>query len=384
MAESVHFDHVDLAVIGGGIVGLAHAYEALNRGLSVALFERDPRPMSGSVRNFGMIWPIGQPPGPALERALLSRTVWEEVAEHVGFWREPLGSLHVAHADDEWAVLEEFAGTAESRGYRVELLSPEGCLRKCPHLATQGLRGGMFSKTEMCVDPREAVAKLFGWLERQPRAIVRPGTLITRVEHPWVIASTGERWQAERVLVCSGADMQTLYPEVYRTSGLAPCKLQMMRTVPQPSGWRLGPMLAGGSTLRHYAAFEGCPTLPRLRERFSNERPLFDRFGIHVMASQHAHNAVTIGDSHVYGDEISPFDASEIDDAVLSYLSTLIQLPDPRIAERWHGVYIKLKRGHEFVAEPSPGVRIANGPGGAGMTLSFGFARSTFDSWQTA
>ncbi len=70
----------DIAVIGAGIVGLAHAYEAARRGLSVVLFERNARALGASIRNFGMILPLGMSPGVVHERAMRSREVWLEVA----------------------------------------------------------------------------------------------------------------------------------------------------------------------------------------------------------------------------------------------------------------------------------------------------------------
>src|SRR5688572_9784244 len=120
----------DVAVVGAGIVGLSHAWAAARRGLSVVVLERHAKAQGASVRNFGMVWTIGQPAGPMLDQALLSRRYWLELANASDIWVSPCGSLHLAHEDDEWAVLQEFV--ALGTGHDCELLSPASTRKRYP------------------------------------------------------------------------------------------------------------------------------------------------------------------------------------------------------------------------------------------------------------
>ena len=245
----------DVGVVGAGIVGLAHAWSAARRGHRVTVFERSTAASGASIRNFGMIWPIGQPAGEAHTLALRSRQAWLELAREAGLWVNPCGSIHLAHRDDEWAVLEEFASVAPGLGYTVELLTREEVLRRTGAANPDGLLGGLFSPTELAINPRTAVRALPGWLARRLDVRFEFETTITNVEPGRVRSASGRTWAFDRTVVCGGADFETLFPEVFRDSGLSRCKLQMLKTVPQPQGFSIGPHLASGLTLRHYANF---------------------------------------------------------------------------------------------------------------------------------
>ena len=116
------------------------------------------------------------------------------------------------------------------------------------------------------------------------------------------------------------------------------------------------------------------PALRRLKERVARESPWFDRYGIHVMVSQNGRGELTIGDSHEYGDAIEPFDKAEIEDRILDYLGTFLDVPGLQIASRWHGTYARHPEQPYLVLNPCAGVLAITGVGGAGMTLSFGLA----------
>jgi glycine/D-amino acid oxidase-like deaminating enzyme len=151
---------VDVAVVGGGFVGLAFASEAARRGRSVVLFDRTPAPRGASVRNFGMVWPIGQAPGADRERAMRGRERWLELRDRAGVWVAECGSLHVAHADDEDAVLREFAGRAPGVGVECSYLTAAEVARRFPAVNPAGLRGALHSPAELAVNPPEAIARI--------------------------------------------------------------------------------------------------------------------------------------------------------------------------------------------------------------------------------
>ncbi len=353
-------------------MGLAHALAAAKKGLKVVVFDRHPVAVGASIRNFGMVWPIGQPTE-LLDRALRSRQIWIEVASKAGFPAEQSGSLHLAYRQDELDVLQEFVDTRRDDKYSIALLTPEQIAEKSPGAVIDGLLGGLWSGTEVIVDPREAIAKIPDFLAAAYGVEFKFNAVVTDISYPKLVAG-GEEWKCDRIYVCSGTDFETLYPEVYRQSGITKVKLQMMRTVPQPNNWRLGASLCAGLTLTHYTAFAHCSSLARLKARVQAETPYFVEWGIHVMVSQNALGELTIGDSHEYGLNLDPFDRADLNQYILDYFKTFAQPPSLEMAQTWHGIYAKIPQRTEWIAHPEPGVTIVNAPGGAGMTLSFGLA----------
>jgi FAD dependent oxidoreductase TIGR03364 len=376
-------EHV--AVIGAGIVGLAHAWSAAERGHAVTVFERSPRASGASIRNFGMVWPIGQPHGELFHTALLSRQRWLQVASSAGISVRQSGSIHLAHHDDEWDLLQEFAALAKDLEVPCQLVNPDQIHKLTPGANPSGLRGGLHSPSELCVNPREATRSLPAWLSEQfgvqfhflsPVTAVEPipGSAAGTADSLLLTTSDGTRHRFHRVILCCGAELHSLFPTELAASELVPCKLQMLSIRPPDPTWLLGPHLASGLTLRHYRLFEVCPSLAKVRARIATDSPELDRFGIHVMASQNNHGEIILGDSHEYGDDIEPFDKAEIDELILRELRKVFQLPSWTIAERWHGVYAKHPRLPVFQSSPLPGLQIFTGTGGAGMTMSFGLA----------
>lgn len=372
---------IRVGVIGAGIVGLSHAWMAAERGHRVTVFERSPRAMGASIRNFGMVWPIGQPTGVCHEIALRSRDRWLQLSQSANLWTNRCGSIHVAHRQDEWEVLSEFQERSAHLGYDCSLLSKGDIVARFPVVNPEKLIGGLYSPSELGVNPRAAIRSIPSWLIDSFGVEFHFETTITQVDGTSATCGDGRKWEFDRIIVCGGADFETLFPEVLASSGMRLCKLQMLKTSPQLDGWQIGPLVASGLTLRHYKNFEICSSLTNLKQRIADETPELDRFGIHVMASQTDDGSVILGDSHEYGAEIEPFDKAIIDDLIIRELRSIIRLPHWSIAERWNGVYAKHPEQPIFTGEPSPNVFVRYGPGGAGMTMAFGLAERDWQQW---
>jgi FAD dependent oxidoreductase TIGR03364 len=357
-------------VIGAGIVGLATARALVSRGYQVTVIERSSRAVGASIRNFGMVWPIGQPEGKLYERALHAKSIWKEVLTEAKCWLHEGGSLHMAYQNDELEVIEQFVSASAYRP--VQMLTAVQTLEKSPAVNGNGLLGSLYSADEMIVDPREAIAGVARYLQEKWNVTFFWDTAVSNVAYPNV-TSGSQSWSADEIFVCSGQDFETLYPAEFAASPLTKCKLQMLRLEAQPNEWKIGPALCGGLSLIHYDGFKAAPSLAGLKARYQEEYADYLKWGIHVMACQNGLGEITVGDSHEYALTFDPFDREFINAMILEYLGTFAQFKSPKVAQTWNGIYPKMKNGKtEIVLQPEQGVTIINGLGGAGMTLSFG------------
>ncbi len=360
-------------VVGSGIVGLALTRSLVERGWTVTMLERHPQAQGASVRNFGMLWPVGQPEGPLYKRAMRSREIWLELQGKAGFWAEKTGSLHLTYTDLEAQIAQEYVRAVQ--GVKsAAWIGPVEVAEKSPAAVQKGLRGALWSADEVIVDPPEAIAAVAAYLERLPTVNFVRNRVVGRIEGNTAYSGR-EQWSADRIFVASGADFETLYPEVFAQTAITKCKLQMMRLVSQPDAWRIGPPLCSSLSFIHYKGFDVAPSLPKLRALYHEQSPELLQWGIHVMVSQNGSGELVIGDSHEYGLNLAPFDQQFINDLIVDFLKSFAQFRDWRIGASWHGIYPKMTNGAtEYIHPVDDVTTVVNGVGGAGMTLSFGLA----------
>lgn len=172
----------DVAVVGGGIVGLSCAWAVAQRGMSVLVVDRDEPGAGASGVAAGMLAPVTEADFGAegllrlnLEGARRWPAFAARLAERSGrdtSYRES-GALVVAADRDDAEELRRLHDFQRSLGLDAEWLSPRRCREHEPGLAPR-VAGGISAPQDHQVDPRAVVTALRAALG-QERAEVLPG-----------------------------------------------------------------------------------------------------------------------------------------------------------------------------------------------------------------
>jgi glycine oxidase len=207
----------DVVVVGAGVIGLACAWRAAQRGLSVIVLEKRTPAAGATGVAAGMLAPVGELTFG--EQRLLELTLAaadrfpafvseleELTGVAVGYRR--CGALHVALDRDEAEELRRSHELQRSLDLEAEWLSPARCREIEPGLAPANA-GGVFAAHEGAVDPRALCAALLGALDREG-AEVRSGAgvaeaLIEGKRIRGVRTQAGEEVLAPNVVLASGA-----------------------------------------------------------------------------------------------------------------------------------------------------------------------------------
>lgn len=363
----------DVAIVGAGIVGIAHAVDAVRRGSSVTVVERDERPNGASVRNFGHLYFSAQA-GDGLELALESRERWLELAAAAGFELREAGTILVARLPEELAVMEEFAAMS---AVEARVLTGEEVLRRVP-VSDAGLLGGLLTPLDCVIDPREAVPAICDWLEREKGVDFLWRTSALGAEEGVLSTGRGEL-EAETIVLAVGHDLDGLLPGTAEEAGVRRCSLHMVR-VSAPEGRSFAHPLGTGLALLRYAGFADCASVDALRGRIERERHELLAESVNLLVTQRPDGDLVVGDTHHYAHTPSPFRSEALDELLLEEAAHLLGGGPLRVRERWQGIYAHAPDREFLTAAPARGVRAVAVTTGIGMTTALGLAPRVLDA----
>ncbi|MFK7779037.1 MAG: TIGR03364 family FAD-dependent oxidoreductase [Gimesia sp.] len=378
-----HLDQLeyDVIVIGGGVLGAFHAYHSMRRGFKTLLIERNVSPQHASVRNFGLIIPSAMPSGIWRERALVSREIYSELSEILKVPLRRTGTQYLAHTEEEAAFLQQMSHELNDDLCPAEYLSSDETIDLNGCLNPEFCKGSLYFPRDLQMDSRQFFHAFINWIDCTSDCDYLSNTTVVTVEEGdnqiHVTTADSRSFHARHTFICSGADLQTLFPEIYAESNLHYCKLQMLK-LSNPENRTLKTSIASPIALTRYPAFQNAQLSQGISLPLPNQE--IQDHGIQIWMTQNQNNEFILGDSHSYSDE-PPTEllSAEIESQIINYARNMFVHLDFQVIDRWCGIYTEEKSNGLFQHSPTDRIHLITGIGGKGMTTSPGLAKENID-----
>jgi len=365
-------------VVGGGIIGTMHAVLAVEAGYEVLHIERDPIPLSASVRNFGLVWVSGRAAGAELATALRARQLWEEIGSKAKIGFRAQGSLTIAQNEAEFVVMKAAAAMSDA---------PERGFRILDRLQVQGLEpvlqghflGALQCTTDAAVEPELLLSGLRAYLQTHSNYTWQPNFEVVDFYHDetgnHVTDINGRKVSGDLMVICPGSAHQGFLSEFFEGAALRRVHLQMGATV--PFGASLNHSIADADSMRYYPAFKDLAL-----ETLAPQSEVAAAYKMQLLLVPRLDHSFTIGDTHEY---VEPFSHEILEapyDHLRQVIASIFGSPAPTIARRWSGNYSQSTNSDlYFRRELAPGAVVVTGGGGRGNTISPAIAEETINSW---
>ena len=241
-------EQIDVAVIGGGVTGLASALEIAKRGLSVCILEKHPRPgLETSTHNSGVIHGgIYYPAGTLKSKLCIEGRplLYEFCAKH-GVPHEKCGKLIVAGDESEIPALEKLHETGVRNGVEgLTMVDRAFISRREPNIRAVA---AIFSPETGIVEAEALVSALRRAAE-SAGAVFLPGTTLAgadqgnegmklRTERETILASTvvnAAGLYADDVSRLLGGETFTIYPVRGEYAELIPSRRSLVNALVYP------------------------------------------------------------------------------------------------------------------------------------------------------
>ncbi|MFE4334752.1 NAD(P)/FAD-dependent oxidoreductase [Streptomyces sp. NPDC056831] len=377
---------LDVVIVGAGVVGAACAYYASRSGLSVAVVDRGPVAGGTTGAGEGNLLVSDKVPGPELELALLSSSLWRQLSEELppDIEYELKGGLVVAASEESLTTLSATAAGQRGAGVEAYHVTSDRLRDAEPHLAPN-LAGGCHYPQDAQVQPALAAAELLraagrsgarlcpgeevvGILRDRDGAVRGVRTARSELRAPVVVNAAGT-WGGD-LAAMAGVDLPVLprrgfvlvtepLPRLIRhkvyaaeyvsdvSSGSA-----ALQTSPVVEGTPSGPVLIGAS--RERVGFDRTLSVPVIARLASRAAALFPVLAdVRVMRAYHGFRPYLPDHLPAIG-------------------------PDPRVPGLFHAC------GHEGAGiglAPATGLLIADAIAGRQAVLDLGpFAPDRFDT----
>ncbi len=204
---------VDVAVIGGGVIGAACARAAALRGLAVGIFEPGPDPAAASPASAGMLAAQIEPLDNGLVAlAVRSRDQYQRLAAElgdttgidIGFWAG--GIAAIALDDKEADQLKDAVARQRQAGLRCDWLAAADVHERWPGAAPD-CHGALFAPEDGTVDPQALTRACLADARRLGAALIPERVEEVRREggRATGVVTVAGATAAEHVVIAAGA-----------------------------------------------------------------------------------------------------------------------------------------------------------------------------------
>lgn len=363
----------DVAVVGGGIVGAACAYELSRAGASVTLIERDELAAGASGRNQG--WFV-LPEDPVLEpmaRATLPEYLDVSVAAPFPVWidREPVGHLLVALDGEDVREAQPALSSAAGLGVAIRPLDAADLREVEPALTTDAVAGWLLHQghrldpgaltVAMALEAKTAGADIRHHV--RVRAFIQDGDTVKGV-----VTDDGPV-HADVVVVAAGP---------WSTSLLDPIGIRA--PVSGARGWIVR-VAWSGEPLRHLIEHAGWRDAPERRaavEPPSVARIVADGMPpaeVGALLHLHPDGSVLVGSSRQAWITPEPEDPGVPRRQLAAAINLVPSLADSRVLSTWWGLRPITPDERPVVGRVRDGLIVATGHGSEGVILGAGTAK---------
>ncbi len=368
----------DLIIVGGGILGIFHAYHAAELKKKVLLIDKDRKASGSSVQNFGQIVPSGLS-GKWLDYGLRTLEIYKKLMHRTNLSLVQNGSIYVASDEEELLLLGEMEEIHVRKGIKCELKTKDVLSIEYPFINKDYAQGGLFYEADMSVDPLFFVHNLLDFIVETSDVQVKSGHSVVGIDEGsnGVSVSTSDKmkYYAEKTIVCNGYIVNILFSDIFYKSGMEICKLQMMKTEALHN-IKMKSNVLTGLTIRRYESFKECNSIVDIQSPDRYAKSITE--GVHILFKQNKDGSIIIGDSHHYApvesEHLINFSSiNEIDDLIINEAQKIVDFPLGSINNRWTGRYLQHKDGI-FEKDITSNIEICTGIGGKGMSSSAGYA----------
>jgi len=203
-----------IAVVGGGIIGCATAWELAKAGCAVTLFERGTPGAEASSAAAGILAPLGESTDSAFARLALASwrlypALAEELRELTGIDVEYVtrGTIYPLFSAEDVRRAEARVADRFEAEYGIEAWDTADVRANEPALSTE-VRGAMFVGADHWVNNQRLVVA-YAQAAVGAGVILRAGAAVSRVSvemgHARGVVADGELWEADAVVLAAGA-----------------------------------------------------------------------------------------------------------------------------------------------------------------------------------